>query len=224
MTIYLVPARRGRHELYSEPPDSDADETAASPATGRIRRWIQQASERWHAVVLEARRGQGASWLARGRDRIVSALAETIAEQRTLWALRHEVATTVQMPATLSADAARAWLLNHLATARRHHLRWLIVNAAVFIVSGVLALVPGPNLIAYYFAFRCVGHLQSWRGARQAMDHITWTFVPDENLTELTELVDVPRGTRAGRVAAIAERLNLRHLADFFDRVAVPSA
>ena len=108
--------------------------------------------------------------------------------------------------------------------ARSHHLRWLAVDGALFVVSGVLALVPGPNLIAYYFAFRVVGHLQSWRGARQGMDRITWDFETDASLTELVSLVDVPRDARAPRVEAIAERLNLPHLAAFFDRVAVPSA
>lgn len=224
MTIYLVPARRGRYELYSEAPDAEAEGAAEPPATGWFRRWLQQANERWHALVVQARQGRGTGWFARWRDRVVSALAESIAEQRTLWALRHEAATTVQMPATLNPAEARALLMANLADARRHHLRWLIVDTIVFIVSGVLALVPGPNLLAYYFAFRCVGHLQSWRGARQGMDAVAWTFVADENLTALTALVDVPRLTRAPQVEAIAERLNLRHLADFFDRVAVPSA
>lgn len=224
MTIYLVPARRGRFELYSEPPDTGADEAAEPPASGPLRRWMQQATEQWHAIVVQARQGRGAGWLARWRDRVVSALAESIAEQRTLWALRRESATTVHMPATLGPDEARTLLMANLAEARRHHVRWLIVDTAIFVVSGVLALVPGPNLLAYYFAFRCIGHLQSWRGARQGMDGVTWTFAADEDLTALAALVDVPRTTRAPQVEAIAERLNLRHLADFFDRVAVPSA
>ena len=39
----------------------------------------------------------------------------------------------------------------------------------LLIVSGVLALVPGPNVLAYYFAFRVVGHWLSMRGARQGL-------------------------------------------------------
>ena len=35
-------------------------------------------------------------------------------------------------------------------------------------MSGLLFLVPGPNVIAYYFAFRMVGHYFSLRGARKA--------------------------------------------------------
>ncbi len=224
MTIYLVPARRGRYELYSEAPEIDETAAAQPPPEGRLRRWMQRANEQWHHLVTQARQGRGRGRFARWRDRFVCALAESIAEQRTLWALRGETTTTVQMPATLEVDQARALLMTNLADARRHHLRWLIVDTIIFAVSGVLALVPGPNLLAYYFAFRCIGHLQSWRGARQGMDAIAFTFVHDHDLTALTALVDVPRTMRAPQVEAIAERLNLRHLADFFDRVAVPSA
>lgn len=221
MTIYLVPAQRGCYELYSEPPDKDAHD---APPVGRVRRWMHAANQQWQVLVAQAREGGAIGWFARWRDRIVSTLAESIAEQRTLWALRGQQSAMVHMPAPLSADEARSLLMTNMANARRHHLLWLIVDTVIFVVSGVLALVPGPNLIAYYFAFRSVGHLQSWRGARQGADVISWSFAHDPALTELAELVDVPRTARASRVEAIAERLNLRHLAAFFDRVAVPSA
>jgi hypothetical protein len=87
----------------------------------------------------------------------------------------------------------------------------------------VFFFIPGPNLVAYYFAFRFVGHLQSWRGARQAMEAIAWTLEPDAGLAELAALADMPREARAPRVAAIAAQLNLQRLSAFFDRVAVPS-
>jgi hypothetical protein len=221
MTIYLVPARSGRYELYSEAPE--AEDTSAPPE-GRLRRWLHRANEQWTLLVAQARNGHATGWLARLRDRTVSALAESIAEQRTLWALRNATAVTVLTPEALSATDARTGLMADLAHARRHHLWWLIVDSVIFIASGVLALVPGPNLFAYYFFFRCVGHLQSWRGARQGMDGVKWTFEADSALTELQALVDVPQSARALRVHAIAERLNLRHLAAFFDRVALPSA
>jgi hypothetical protein len=86
----------------------------------------------------------------------------------------------------------------------------------------VFFFIPGPNLVAYYFAFRLIGHLQSWRGARQAMDVIKWSFEPDPGLAELASLIALPRAERAPRVAAIAARLNLPRLPSFFDRVTVP--
>lgn len=222
ITVFLVPAGRDRFELYSDAPD----ESPAAPARhdGVLRRWAHGANARWHALVEVARRGGSDGRLARWRDTVVSRLAETIAEQRTLWALRDKSAVLLRYPSMLEADRARAMLDALLAHARRHHLRWLVVDMVLFSVSGILFFVPGPNLVAYYIAFRLVGHLQSWRGARHAIEGIVWTIEPDAGLAELASLVDVPREARAPRVAAIAARLNLPRLTAFFDRVAVPSS
>jgi hypothetical protein len=63
--------------------------------------------------------------------------------------------------------------------------------------------------------------LQSWRGARQAIERVTWSFEPSPELDELLALVHVPRTARASRVADVARRLNLPRLSAFFERVAV---
>ena len=222
LTVFLVPAGHDRFELYSEAPDESP--TAPAQHDRAFRKWAHRASVRWHALVEAARHGSPVGRLARWRDRVVSRLAETIAEQRTLWALRDQSSAVLHSPSSLETGRPRAILHALLADARRHHLRWLIIDLILFVASGILFFVPGPNLVAYYIAFRLVGHLQSWRGARQAAETIVWTFQPDPGLAELVSLVDVPRETRAPRVAAIAERLNLPRLTAFFDRVAVPSS
>lgn len=221
MTAYLVPAGRDRFELYSEAPD----EPTASPSDGdgRVRRWLQAARSRWHDLVETSRGGKPRGFFARWRDAAVSRLAETIAEQRTLWALRHQTTACLYFPSTLGSARARAILQATLERARRHHLRWFVGDLALFVGSVVFFFVPGPNVVAYYFLFRFVGHLQSWRGARQSMERVAWTLEPDAALAELGSLVHVPRDVRAPQVAAIAERLNLTRLPAFFDRVAIGS-
>jgi hypothetical protein len=218
--IFLVPAGRDRFELYSETPE----EPGPAPAhhDGQLRRLIHAGVEQWHQLVDAARRGSSSGRFRRWRDRVVCRLAESIAEQRTLWSLRDRTTATIHYPATLDRERARTTLRQIVADARRHHLRWLIVDLVLFVASGILFFVPGPNLIAYYIAFRLFGHLQSWRGARQSMEVIQWAFEPDEGLAELASLVDVPREARAPKVAAIAARLNLPRLSAFFDRVAMP--
>src|SRR4029077_10197237 len=104
---------------------------------------------------------------------------------------------------SLDAVRARAELSRIVAVARRHHGLWLIVDGLLFVLSGLLAVIPGPNLLAYYFLFRLIGHLQSWRGARQA-DRLTWTLDADDSLAELETLIELPRAERASRVDAIA--------------------
>ena len=222
-TIFLVPAGGERFELYSEAPEGPPE--APEHHEGRFRHWAHQASVRWHAMTETARRGGSERGrFARWRDTIVCRLAETIAEQRTLWMLRDKSEATMRCPSTLDTSRAASVLMQVADRARRHHLRWFIIDLTLFVLSGILFFVPGPNIVAYYLAFRFVGHLQSWRGARRAMEQITWRFEPDAGLAELASLVDVPREARAPRVAAIAERLNLPRLTAFFDRVAVPSS
>ena len=89
--------------------------------------------------------------------------------------------------------------------------------------TAILVLLPGPNLIGYYFVYRAIGHFLSWRGARQALERIAWTPRPEDALAELGELAQQPRAERAGRVAVLAARLQLPRLVAFFDRVAVPA-
>jgi hypothetical protein len=221
MVVFLVPAGRDRFELYSE-----AGEDLGPPPRhddGRFRRWAHAVNVQWHELVDAARRGKARTRLTRWRDAIVCRLAETIAEQRTLWALRSRTAATLRFPAGLEPARAKAVLDAAAADARRHHLRWFTIDVLLFISSVVFFFIPGPNLVAYYFAFRFIGHLQSWRGAKQALDVIDWSLEPDAGLAELASLVNVPRAARAPRVAAIAAALNLQRLSAFFDRVAVPS-
>jgi len=217
-TVFLVPAGRDWFELYSEPPE----ETSAAPAhdAGRVRRWMHAANLRWHGLVDHARRGESDGAIGRWRDAMICRLAESIAEQRTLWAMRRQPAAVLEYPSTIDEARARRVLDRALASARLHHGRWLIVDLLLFIASGVLFFVPGPNVVAYYLAFRVAGHFNSWRGARYGLAETAWSLHSDADLGELASLVDEPREARAPRVEAIAERLNLRRLSAFFDRVA----
>jgi hypothetical protein len=92
------------------------------------------------------------------------------------------------------------------------------------VISGVLAIVPGPNLIAYYFAFRMVGHYLSMRGARQALHRVQWETRASGPLAELRQAIDLEPAAREARVSDIAARLHLERLATFFRQTAVPSA
>jgi hypothetical protein len=222
--VYLVPVGGSRFELYSEAPDDVPPEAGAAAPAGFWRQWLHRLHQRWDdAVRLAARPGSADGWFASVRDRAVRSASESIAEQRTLWSLRHFTAVSLVHPSDLSEAAAAAARDGLLTRARRHHGWWLTIDAMLFIGSGVFVLIPGPNLLAYYFAFRVLGHYFSWRGARQAIDATAWRLTPEPALAELGGLAQVARAARAARVAAIAAQLNLPRLAAFFDRTAVPA-
>ena len=178
---------------------------------------------RWQEAVRAARHGdRHDSFFARMRDIAVRRTAEAIAEQRTLWALRYAHHAILVHPSDVPAADAAAIRDRILSTASTHHIRWLVIDGVIFLASGVLVVIPGPNLIAYYFLFRVIGHLLSWRGARRAAA-VDWELRGEPALAELGSLADLPRDARASRVDAIAARLRLTSLAAFFDRTAVPA-
>jgi hypothetical protein len=219
--VFLVPIGSGRHELFLEPPDDEPSSAPAEPP-GFFHRVVQRTQQRWHDAVRAARTDRASGMFTRLRDRAVCATAEAIAEQRPLWTLRHASRVTLVHSSEMSASRAAAERDRMLSEAAAHHLRWLVVDGLAFVASGVFVLVPGPNLIAYYFLFRVVGHLLSWRGARRA-GTVQWDFQSEPALAELGGLAELPREARASRVDAIAARLRLPSLAAFFDRTAVPA-
>jgi len=222
--VFLVPLGSGRFELYSEPPDDHPSSAPDAAPQGFFRHQLHRLQERWREAVHTARRREpSASRLGRARDWAVSRVSESIAEQRTLWSLRHASTATLVYPSNLPDTTAVGRRDGILAHARRHHGVWLIADGLLFIVSGLFVLVPGPNVLAYYFGFRVIGHYLSWRGARQAMDATHWSERAEPALDELATLAGVPRDARASRVAAIAATLKLPRLAAFFDRTAVPA-
>ena len=218
--VYLVPVGAKRFELYSEPLDESHGPVRRA---GIWHRLSQRLHERWHDAVRAARRDQSSAslWL-RMREWAVRRTAETIAEQRTLWTLRHCTRAALVHPSDLSASRAAEERDRVLAAARTHHVRWFVFDTVALVVSGLLALLPGPNLIAYYFLFRLIGHFLSWRGARQAT-RAAWDLRGEPALAELGRLAELPRDDRASRVDAIATGLNLPRLAAFFNRAAVPA-
>src|SRR5262249_23252547 len=150
------PVGSGRFELYSEPPP-DAETEAAAEPEGFWWRHVYRLQTRWRDVVRTARHGNGEAGLfARARDAMVTKAARAIAEQRTLWVLRHGHDAELVHPSDLSAIDAVSIRDGILARARTHHVRWLFVDTGVFVVSGVFMLLPGPNVLAYYFAFRVI--------------------------------------------------------------------
>jgi hypothetical protein len=151
-------------------------------------------------------------------------MAERIAEQRLLWRLRHVDQTTAIFPHDLDAGQAHDRIRKMLARDRDRHRLWMVVNAILFIGSGLLMPLPGPNVVAYYFAFRLVGHFLSLRGAGQGLAGVKWTLQPSDALSELRQAAAMERPARERHVREIAARLGLHGLVRFYLRVAPAAA
>jgi Mitochondrial K+-H+ exchange-related len=239
MDVYLVPVGQDRHELYCEVPDEPED---TSPDEGQ-RGFFTRLRLRFREMLAEAERERKARPfdVAQGRPEPVEGrtaptglmhriktrsmrwVAESIAEQRLLWYLRGQTTAALHYPDDLDETRAMASLRAQLSADYERHRRWLVIDAVLFLLSGLLMLVPGPNVIAYYFAFRLVGHYLSMRGARQGLTGITWRAEKSPLLSELRRAINLEPSAREQRVQDVAVRLRLEHLPTFFERMAVTS-
>lgn len=242
MDVFLLPVGPDRYELYCEveddplEEDDDKENDVAGPGFRGIKLkllgFFRGLKLKFQAMLREAERERREGrretdpprgWLGRVRARVMRWVAESIAEQRLLWMLRSKDEATLHHPADMPAAEATERLRRQLGRDFDKHQFWLVVDSLLFIGSGLLAILPGPNVIAYYFAFRMVGHFLSLRGARQALGPLVWTAAASPPLTELRLALDLEPAARRARVEAVAAALGLEQLPRFVERTAGPA-
>ena len=227
MDVFVIPVASDRYELYCEAPIEPPEEPpgGSSGIVGRIRYqfavMLHQAEERRRASGVAAR---AATPLGRFREWIMGWVAERVAEQRLLWSLRRETVVVAHYPQDLTFEQAHTLIRRTLQRDWERHRLWLAVDGVLMLGSAALILLPGPNIVGYYFAFRVMGHWLSIRGALQGLRSVHWTGQPCEPLAKLREAATLKGDDRERHVHAIAEQLRLQHLSSFFERVAVRHA
>lgn len=230
MDVFLVPLGRRGYELYCEGEDQSGVADAASSVG--VRRRVSRFFRKTLAFLEQERQDRLARRAAkehrtvsrRVRDRVLGWMAERVAEQRLLWQLRHAVDTTAHYPGDISADEAERIVARSLRQDATRHLRWGSVNLAGAALFVPFTFVPGPNLPAYYFWFRVVGHTLSYFGARHGLTRVSWRYVPSQPLAELRGLARVTGDDRVTRARDLAQQLGLTHLEAFVERLLLGAA
>ena len=230
MDVYVIPVSHDRHELYCEHDGGDIDPIAEEAPKGRLAKLYANFREALARVEQERLSGETRvydvprTWTERMKDRGLCWIAEKIAEQRLLWRLRNESELMLHYPDDIAADAAVADARAELRRDADRHMKWIVIDGILFAASGVLFFVPGPNLVAYYFGFRLVGHYLSHRGAKHGLTDVRWQSCPSPQLSRLRRLLALAPSEREREVDEIASALQLPHLAKFFERTSVKTA
>lgn len=229
MDVYFIPVAPDRHELYCEHDGADQDVVADAPAKGRFAALYANFKEALARVEEQRQSGETRveeprSWTERLKDRAMCWIAERVAEQRLLWRLRNESELVLHVPDDIPAEKAAALARAELQRESERRMKWMIIDGLLFVASGAFFLVPGPNVIAYYFGFRLVGHYLSRRGARHALTEIRWQTCPNPHLSRLRRVLVLAPPERDREVHEVASALQLPHLAKFFERTAVKTA
>ena len=229
LDVYLVPVARGRYELYCESTEADdfrrSDDEGRGGFYARFRGMVAEAQEerrarRLAAVPVDPSARQ--SWVIRLRNLAIGRIAEAIVEQRLLWHLRKQGDVELVHPDDLDGPNALAAARAGLQRDADRHRRWLIIDGLAAAALGpVLFVVPGPNVLAYYFTFRAVGHLLAWRGARHGLAGVSWRTRASAPLVELRSVLELEPNERAEHVRGVEAMLELEHLAAFVERTVV---
>ena len=222
MKVFVVPVGASRYQLYVELPRDAVVIDADDASTGWFARKVQQFKQTLAEAEEERlRRERGEPTVARGIGRkIMAKIAEAVAEQRLLWSMRHQTQINLVHPDDLAAPDAQAFVHGEFSRDSAKHRRWLVIDGLVAAITGPLFFfVPGPNVIAWYFTFRAVGHFLSWRGALRGLREISWTPEASAPLSAIRAALALGQAERRARLDAIASELGLAHLTGFVERL-----
>ena len=192
--------------------------TGAQPQSG-IRKWIHDRLEKFKAAWQDA--GSGALyWMRRAWDWLHTLVRPDEAMLARLWSARR---IKLHHPAARSEVDVRANWRNYLDRQWRRHLFWLVFNAVITPPSVILAVLPGPNLIGFWFAYRAIHHVIVVWGITRAQRNLVPTELhplesldlpiehDDDGKARHAALPDVRRAARQAR--GLVARLVLRDAA-----------
>jgi len=226
MDVYLVPVGPDRFECYYEAAEQDEPD---EPVEGngffarmraKFNQQLKEAEEARHQKAIE----EPTSFLGRMQKRSMRFIAERIAEQRLLWHLRKADTATLHTSRDLPPEQAESIMRASMKRDADHHRNRMIPHTLILIASGLVAIVPGPNVLAYLFTFTAVGHFLAWRGAVQGLHQTQWTVVPSDALTDMRQAFALDAAARHRRIREAAVRLHMPRMARFVEQMTAPAS
>jgi hypothetical protein len=197
--IYLLLIDHERSFFYANPsdPPSDWGESPDSiePPRSGVRGWF-------HAEVLKFQsawkhpRSSAVRWMRQAWDWLHSWIHPDEAMLAKLWRAR---TIDLHYPAARAGDEVRDLWQGYLGQQWRRHLVWLFFNGSIApFAIAILWILPGPNLIGYWFAYRAIHHLLVVWGIRRVRRGLIPTeLYPSTALDPPIECDDDAKATHA---------------------------
>jgi hypothetical protein len=211
--VFLLPFDHKLSVFYSE---DDTDDGAMPSTEPGLRGWAARTNHRVRSSLRHPK-----SWFVRKMKQAWDWLQQRMhPDEGLLAALRSAPTIDVYHRSTLPGEEVRGLWLAYLRRRQRRHLVWLIFNTLLAPLSVLLSLLPGPNIIGYWFAYRAVRHLLILLGIRRVLGgRVDTRFHPVAGLDATGDHADRAWLTRA------ATQFELKGLHDFVERIAPgPSA
>lgn len=190
---YLLPRRSGEYILYAGELEAPARErpkaSEAEPDSTAKKLWTLSKD---------------------GYDRLTWARRQREALLRSLGA-RESVRFRIRYPSSLTQSEARAIYDELIAKETEKHKKWMIASTAGIPLAIPLTLIPGPNVLLAYLAWRSVAHYKTKKAGERASE-LEVELVPDERLDGLAKLVKRWPFRARRRIREVGETLGLAHL------------
>lgn len=214
MKIYLLNLDGGRCVFYSEGPETASEKEIAAPRRG-LRGWAERRYKSLQVVLTESEKGVG----LRVR-RIWEWLQKRIPpDEPVLRALRGVNAVVLHHPPTFTEEETRSLWQAYLKSRQGRHMFWFVINALVSPLTLLLAPLPGPNIIGYWFVYRSACHMLARLGARNARsEQVTTEFLANGELDGAVGVKDEER------IASLSSSFGLQGLDEFIKRIAARKA
>lgn len=199
MRIFLLRPDLDRVLFYSE----DEEPITSTPRGGRVARLF----ERLRRVMVDYESKLGPrmlrfwEWLQN----------RAFPDEALLRRLRTAPFLEIHHSTGLSGEQASEYWSSYLQSRRRRHLLWMALDFVLGIVTIVLAPLPGPNVVQYWFLYRFACHLHAVRGLRRAIAKgASTTFFASSILDESDRA--------GGSFADVAEQLGFHRLDSFLEQ------
>jgi hypothetical protein len=191
--IYLLLISRERFFFYSDESETSEDEVqhvdSPSPPSGGLRGWLRGRYSWFKSAWKHADAG-AMRWMRRAWDWLHSFAHP---DEAMLASLRSARRIDLHHPVTRPGEQVRAIWSEYLAQQWRRHLIWMTINGVIAPFTVIFAILPGPNLIGYWFAYRAIHHLLVvWGIHRVRRNRITTELFP---LAALDLPIEYPAGT-----------------------------
>lgn len=147
----------------AEPPETKEPDPA--PAGSGFLAWFSRRLVNFRRAWNSAEGGL-AGWSRRAWDRLHSLCH---ADEAMLVRLRKARRIDLHHPASRDAATVLEIWRSYLARRWRRHLAYFSFNAAIAPLTLILAVLPGPNLIGYWFTYRAIHHLLILLGIQRVL-------------------------------------------------------
>ena len=158
MKIYLLLINHSRFFFYSDESQvshdtDDVDDSSNSPSG--VLGWFHVRYSRFRSAWQHADSG-ALLWMRQTWDWLHTWVHPDETMLARLWSARK---IELLHPASRHEDEVRAIWADYLRTQSWRHLFWLSCNGIIAPVTIItLWILPGPNLIGYWFAYRAIHH------------------------------------------------------------------